>query len=68
MHGEFQPANRAELKTGVDAWMNDPAKARVDYGGEIGDWDVSWVTSIEKMLWSRLFLWVWRSVCGLPGV
>ena len=41
VHGKLQPANRAELKTGVDAWMKDTAKARVDYGGEIGYWDVS---------------------------
>ena len=50
MQGVFQPANIMELKTGVNAWMRNPAKARVYYGGEIGNWDVSRVTSMNQML------------------
>ena len=42
----------------MNAWIRDPAKARVHYGGEIGDWDVSRVTDMYEIfcgyeIWCR---------------
>ena len=49
VRGVFQPANRTELKAGVELYMRDPEEAMRIFGGEIGEWDVSRVKRMDKM-------------------
>jgi len=48
LHG-FKPADRAMLKTTVEAWCTDSAAATSSYG-DINSWDVSLVTDMSYLL------------------
>ncbi|GMH96593.1 hypothetical protein TL16_g13312, partial [Triparma laevis f. inornata] len=45
----FSPTSRAELKTAVNKWVVDTTEALIEYGGPIGEWDVSGVNDTSKM-------------------
>jgi hypothetical protein len=44
--------DNAALKTAVNAWIADPITAAVTYG-DINDWDVSQVTDMNKLFFSK---------------
>eukprot|EP00971_Amphidinium_carterae_P030923 608470-Amphidinium_carterae.1 len=51
LNAAFSPRDRAELKTAVDEWIENSTAARAIYG-EIGGWDVSQVTSMNRLFYT----------------
>ena len=52
-HG-FQPASNGALKTAVSDWCTNAAAAKAKYDGQdINEWDVSKVTSMEQLFYSK---------------
>jgi len=48
----FQPADKAELQTAVDAWCSDEAGATTTYG-PIDSWDTSLVTDMSSLFYFK---------------
>ena len=48
----FQPADKAELQTAVDAWCSDEAGATGTYG-PIESWDTSLITDMSSLLYEK---------------
>lgn len=46
----FSPKDRTELRTAVNSWVRNRTEALRVYKKPIGEWDVSAVDSMEKMI------------------
>ena len=48
----FQPADKAELQTAMDAWCSDESGATATYGA-VETWDTSGVTDMSYLLYGK---------------
>ena len=48
----FQPADKGELQTAVNAWCSDEAGATTTYGA-VNSWDTSLITDMSSLLYNK---------------